>query len=341
MGAGLYNGQVAYYDTRKDGRAVDNSPIEHSHRDPVYDMAWLQSKTGTECMTCSTDGNVFWWDTRRLSEPMEELVLVEKTKQQVLGAVSMEYDPVAGPTKFIVGTEQGTIINCNRKAKTPAERIGASYIGHVGSVYALKRNPFFSKYFLSIGDWTGRIWMEDLRTPIMTTKFHSSYLTGGTWSPTRPGVFFSIKMDGTMDVWDFFYKQNDPTLTVQVSDVALTSFNIQDGGKLVTTGAADGVTTLMDVSEGLAVLQPNEKQSISQMFERETKREKNLETRAKELAIKRRKDAAAKDEKMEDNPEAIRAIEKEFFEVTKAAPDYDDRSPLDYDEPPPPAPGDE
>ena len=29
--------------------------------------------------------------------------------------------------------------------------------------------------------------MEDLRTPIMTTKYHSSYLTSGCWSPTRAG----------------------------------------------------------------------------------------------------------------------------------------------------------
>jgi hypothetical protein len=31
------------------------------------------------------------------------------------------------------------------------------------------------------------------------------------------GVFFTTKMDGTLDVWDLFYKHNEPTLTVQVS----------------------------------------------------------------------------------------------------------------------------
>ena len=57
--------------------------------------------------------------------------------------------------------------------------------GHHGPVYGLVRNPFYPKYFLSIGDWTARIWNEDLKTPIMTSKYHSSYLTGGRWSPTR------------------------------------------------------------------------------------------------------------------------------------------------------------
>ena len=68
------------------------------------------------------------------------------------------------------------------------------------------------------GDWTARVWTDDtaVKTPILTTKYHSTYLTGGTWSPTRPGVFFTTKMDGTLDVWDLFYKHNEPTLTVQV-----------------------------------------------------------------------------------------------------------------------------
>lgn len=56
---------------------------------------------------------------------------------------------------------------------------------HHGPVYGLVRNPFYPKFFLSIGDWTARIWNEDLKTPIMTSKYHSAYMVGGRWSPTR------------------------------------------------------------------------------------------------------------------------------------------------------------
>ena len=40
------------------------------------------------------------------------------------------------------------------------------------------------------------MWTDDtaVKTPILTTKYHSTYLTGGTWSPTRPGVFFTTKV---------------------------------------------------------------------------------------------------------------------------------------------------
>ena len=46
--------------------------------------------------------------------------------------------------------------------------------------------------------------------------YHSSYLTDGCWSPTRPGVFFTTKSDGSLDIWDYMFKQNDPTMTIQV-----------------------------------------------------------------------------------------------------------------------------
>ncbi len=96
--------------------------------------------------------------------------MLDKGDGVVYGGVSLEYDAAAGPTKFLVGSEHGSVLLCNRKAKSASERIGAVYPGHHGPVYALQRNPFFSKYFLTVGDWTARIWFEDLKSPIMTTK---------------------------------------------------------------------------------------------------------------------------------------------------------------------------
>ena len=41
----------------------------------------------------------------------------------------------AGPSKFMVGTEQGTILAGNRKAKTPGDRTTGSFTGgQVGKV---------------------------------------------------------------------------------------------------------------------------------------------------------------------------------------------------------------
>lgn len=60
-----------------------------------------------------------------------------------------------------------------------------------------------------------------------------SYMTDGCWSPVRPAVFFTTKMDGTVDVWDYLFKQNDPTLTIQVlkHPRKLTQINPFSGGR--------------------------------------------------------------------------------------------------------------
>ncbi|CAK8685139.1 unnamed protein product [Clavelina lepadiformis] len=325
---GCYNGQIAFWDTRKGSHPVEMSPIEQSHRDPVYKTIWLQSKTGTECFSSSTDGQVLWWDIRKLGEPTEKLVLDPTRKLNIdnaLGGISLEYEPTM-PTKFMVGTEQGSIVSCNRKAKTPAEKIVCLYPGHYGPVYSLQRNPFFPKNFLTVGDWTARIWSEDIREAcIMWTKYHMSYLTDGTWSPVRPAVFFTTKMDGTLDVWDYLFKQNDPTLSIQVCDEAVHSLRVQDNGRIVACGSHSGTTTLLELSSGLCTMQKNEKNLVSGMFERETKREKILEARHREMRLKERtqsQQGARQDEepRAEDDEEneLIEKAEKEFLRAIEA-----------------------
>jgi hypothetical protein len=246
-------------------------------------------------MTVSTDGNVFVWDIRKLKDGyVEHTPLKDKNSDSPVGGVVLEYDTNAGPTNFMVGTEQGQILSCNRKAKNLSDRIKYALSGHHGPIYGLRRNPFNTKYFLSIGDWTARVWVEDtaVKTPILTTKYHPTYLTGGTWSPSRPGVFFTIRMDGALDVWDLYYKHNEPTLTVQVSDLPLTAFAVQDTGSTVAVGTSDGCVSVLQLSQGLSEAAPAEKSAINAMFERETAREKNLEKAMKEAKVKARKEQA-------------------------------------------------
>lgn len=49
---------LAFWDTRRGSQPVELSSVEHSHRDPVYKIIWLQSKTGTDAFSASTDGQV-------------------------------------------------------------------------------------------------------------------------------------------------------------------------------------------------------------------------------------------------------------------------------------------
>ncbi|XP_069581767.1 dynein axonemal intermediate chain 2 [Brachyistius frenatus] len=325
---GSYSGQIAYWDTRRGSQPVEVSSVEQSHRDPVYKIIWLQSKTGTDAFSASTDGQVLWWDVRKLSEPTERLVLDpgrEGNLDRALGAISLEFEATM-PTKFLVGTETGLVLSCNRKAKTPAEKVVCTYDGHLGPVYALQRNPFFPKNFLTVGDWTARIWSEDIKeSSIMWTRYQMSYLTDACWSPVRPSVFFTVKMDGVLDVWDVLFKQSDATLSLKVCDAALYSLRIQDNGRLVACGSQQGDATLLEICGGLSTLQKNEKSLMAAMFERETKREKILEARQREIRLKERsrseqsrEEEAGREEGEDDPQQLIASAESDFHSLVEA-----------------------
>ena len=71
-------------------------------------------------------------------------------------------------------------------------------------------------------------------------------------------------MDGTLDVWDYFYKQNDPTLSLQIDDDGLYTLKMQEQGSLVATGSVDGSVYLLEAATASAQIQPNEKVSVQQ-----------------------------------------------------------------------------
>ena len=96
----------------------------------------------------------------------------------------------------------------------------------------------------------------------------------------------------------------------------------------------DGTVSLLEVCESLAAPQANEKTAISNMFDRETKQEKNLEVRERDLkraklaeAEARSKEAAdkkdGKDEKME---ELLRKVDADFLAMIKEAEDDESKA---------------
>jgi len=342
---GSYNGLITFYDLRRQlSTPLETSVIEKSHHDPVYDVFWTNSKTGTLCASVSTDGQMMWWDTRRLGEPTDKLQLNTDAKAEkastgtVLGGSSLEYNQEAGPTKYLVGTEQGVVLSVNLRNRKQNNGIAVYDNGpgkHHGPIYSIQRNPTHNKFFMTVGDWTARIWVEDLRTPIMTTKYHSAYLTSGCWSPTRAGVFYVTRMDGVVDIWDYFYRQNEVAYSHKVGDAPLSSISVSQGsGRLVAVGDVNGTVSLLEVCESLAAPQANEKTAISNMFDREFKQEKNLEAREKELKRNkaqeeeaRNKEAAdkkdGKDEKME---ELLRKVDADFLAMIKEAEDDESKA---------------
>jgi len=84
IAGGSYNGSICFFDRREHKgqgtscKATETSILEKSHHDPVYDIYWIAGKSGSECVSTSTDGRLLWWDQRNLADgPTEELKLIE------------------------------------------------------------------------------------------------------------------------------------------------------------------------------------------------------------------------------------------------------------------------
>jgi len=121
----------------------------------------------SQCVSVSTDGQILWWDTRKLAEPTDALLLSTDNKAagggQILGGSSLEYNTEAGPSKYLVGTEQGVVLMVNLKQRKQNNGITVFDQGagkHHGPIYSIQRNPANVKSFLTVGDWSARVWVE-------------------------------------------------------------------------------------------------------------------------------------------------------------------------------------
>ncbi|XP_072947540.1 dynein axonemal intermediate chain 2 [Epargyreus clarus] len=294
---GMMNGQVGWWDMRRGGDATGACPPHAAHRDLARNVLFINSKTGAEFFSSSPDGVVKWWDIRNMSEPTDsmiiDLVKLPSDTQSIdnaLGISALEYEPTI-PTRFMVGTETGLVIGGNRKGKTPLEKLPSKYEAHLGPVYALQRNPTFLKNFLTVGDWTARVWSEDCReSSILWTYSHRTKLTDGAWNPIRFSLMLVTQWDGCLSCWDLLRRRSAPIVTAQLCDEPLLRLRPHEGGLLVACGSSKGTIYLAELSQNLGTADKNDKQLLTHILDRENKRERILEARMRELRLKMRQD---------------------------------------------------
>ena len=61
----------------------------------------------------------------------------------------------------------------------------------------------------------------------MWMKPSAARLTGGGWSPTKISVFFTTRVDGYVEVWDFLHNHQVPILNIKVADSALNCIKVR------------------------------------------------------------------------------------------------------------------
>ena len=70
--SGLKNGTLSIFDIRNGSHPVSASSIDCSHEESVRQVDWLSAQGGFECVSISTDGNICFWDSRRLNSPIQK-----------------------------------------------------------------------------------------------------------------------------------------------------------------------------------------------------------------------------------------------------------------------------
>ncbi|GIY25895.1 dynein intermediate chain 3, ciliary [Caerostris darwini] len=210
---GWSNGQIGLWDVRTGGRPQQISPITQCHKEGVSDIKWISSKTGFEFFSGSTDGKLFCWDSRNMCKPVLSMSFDQddtSDSSNMYSITCIEYDPTL-PQRFMLGTEQGMMLSCNRKFKESSEIISGSYDTKMGPVLTIERNMFFPKLFASCSTWGVKVWSEDLTSsPMLNLTSEDGYVTDVSWSNSHASFLFITKSKGCLEVWDILVKNQDP-----------------------------------------------------------------------------------------------------------------------------------
>ncbi|KAJ3389303.1 WD repeat-containing protein 63 [Lobulomyces angularis] len=292
--------------------------IEISHSGEI-----IEGQIETTCrqlITASLDGTVFYWDTRYKKE-LKALDLAWKPFLRIpLSAMDNTFDygltkitirgnlketgsqinlnqpntavvpKDTGTTKFYCATEEGDLILADwiaekgNEEKGQSSRVEHAFSRHFGTMSDLRRSPFFPDILLSVGGWSFHIWKENHNAgPLLSSAPSVAYVISGVWSPTRPGVFFISKTDGTIEVWDLLDRSHTPSTTQQVSSAAISYMDIHhfQGSLLgksrsvhqfIAAGDDEGTLHILEAPRNLTKPHKNEKQFARTFFDREVRR---------------------------------------------------------------------
>ncbi|KAK0081325.1 hypothetical protein PV325_012385 [Microctonus aethiopoides] len=291
--SGLMSGQVCNWDIRSGNTPIMISHPQFSHKYPANCALWINSKTDSEFFSASTEGTIYWWDIRMFKKHVESLIIdlenpAEGDIVRATGVSSLQYESTMG-TKFLAGLENGLIINANRKGKNAAEKIAIKFECHYGPVITIDRNPFSAKNYLTVGDWSTKIWAEDAKEgSLLFNKQHKSILTGACWSTSRYSVFYVINNEGMMEIFDILLGLKMPVTTTRLCEDNLKAIAPHEDGKLVAVGSDRGRIYLVESSEALTTNSLNDRTLMTALFDRCNRYEKAVDNRLKETRLAQR-----------------------------------------------------
>ncbi|XP_036972296.1 WD repeat-containing protein 34 [Acanthopagrus latus] len=299
IAGGLYSGEVVVWDTSRtqDPILVQSGLSADSHREPVYQVAWvpLQKKGEFGVLSASSGGRVLLWT---LDSDQGRLVLTDAyalVRQQVphssctsfkargsstVGVTSLALSPWDSDT-FLVGSEGGLLLRCSFSTQTPAAapteghsvtlRAPAvfSFRPRSGPVHSVHCSPFHRNLFVSAGtDGLAHVHSLLQANPLLSLRVSDSYVFQVQWSPTRPLVFAAATGQGDVQIFDLGRRSLRPAATIEPGGVGQAAtclaFNCQNPN-LLAVGKTDGTVGVWQLSGELMEQKPRESSQLEQI----------------------------------------------------------------------------
>ena len=158
-------------------------------------------------------------------------------------------------------------------------------LDHSRPATVLQKSPVFPDLVLSVGDWCFQLWKLDDPRPIFASPQSSVSLTTGCWSPTRPGMLYMARSDGSVDVWDLTDSSYRPSAQLMVAPTRITSIKFlpptaATKQQLLAVGDKAGNLHVFDVPRNLWRPAANEKAAMASFVEGEVERVHYIDKRA-------------------------------------------------------------
>ena len=293
------------------------SGINDSHRGLVVSVAWLPQYVRvdrrspcttfadpqkiTQLASLSEDGYVMIWDTVFPPDkspylksdiiwlPLLKFQLTKPDTRSEIGGAALLFHNMQKESRFYCASDSGELMVVDWVARTMEE----SKPEHVKSVLAsescfrtvveLKRSPFFDDILMTVHDFHFCIWKEKCDIPILQSYYSDTVLTCGDFSPTRAGVLFIGKADGTLAIWDFFDQTHKESMTYTAAGHRLTSLRFMPHKtlkQLLAVGDMLGNIHILEVPRNISKKDhPGEKSTIEKFWEEEERRVKYYQER--------------------------------------------------------------
>jgi hypothetical protein len=147
--------------------------------------------------------------------------------------------------------------------------------------------------------------------PLLSSGSSQAYIVCSRWSPSRPGVFFITRSDGTLEIWDLLDMSHVPSSVQSICASAISYLSIHQypctyfffffnifclknrenylyliakstyGHQFIAAGDDEGTLHILEVPKSLCKPVRNEKSILSAFFDREVKRLQYVQDRKK------------------------------------------------------------